>query len=229
MIAYVNERMSPEMIERLESMGFSARKLPPCPDLVPPTNSHPDMLALPVGKTVFVYKNMQTSLEGFEKIIEIPEPLGEKYPHDVLLNIAVVGDLVIANTKTASGFVLDHLEKMGKKIRHTNQGYAHCSTCIVSDNAIITADESIARVAREEGIDALLISEGNIELPPYDTGFVGGASGAVNDKVVFLGSIDSHPDAEKIKAFCLSHGKTPVSLSPSPLAPLIDLGGIMFI
>lgn len=227
MIAYVNARMSPEMIEKLESMGFDVRKLPPSKNLVPPTDAHPDMLVLPVGETAFVCKNMTSvPLVGFDETVEIPEPLGEKYPHDVPLNIAVVGDTVIANTKTASRFVLDSLEKMGKKIRHINQGYAHCSTCIVGDNAIITADEGIARVAREEGIDTLLISKGNIELPPYDTGFVGGASGITDDKAVFLGSLSRHPDGEKIRSFCHAHGKNTVDLSDSPL---IDLGGIMFI
>ncbi len=226
MIAIVNGHAKPEILKSLEAHGFEVVPLAPHPALEEPTSAHADMLLLEADGTLLTHREYEIKPCGFDKILQIPERLGAKYPHDVLLNIAVVGDVVIANTKTASKFALDYLEKTGKKIRRVNQGYAHCSICVVGDNAIITADEGIARVAREEGIDALLISSGNISLPPYDTGFIGGASGATADTVYFCGSLSSHPDGEKIRTFCHTHGKNIVELSDSPLA---DVGGILFV
>lgn len=226
MIAYVNGRAKSEILKSLEAHGFEVCPLSPHPALEEPTSAHADMLLLAVDGTLLVPRGYEIEPYGFDKILQIPEPLGAKYPHDVLLNIAVVGDVVIANTKTASKFALDYLASLGKRIRHVNQGYAHCSTCIVGDNAIITADEGIAKVAAEEGIDVLLISKGNIELPPYGTGFVGGASGATKDTVCFCGSLSYYPDGEKIRSFCRTHGKNTVELYNSPLA---DVGGILFV
>ena len=52
------------------------------------------------------------------------------------------------------------LEKDGKRILHTNQSYAKCSSAVVGENAIITSDESIYRVCIENKIDVLKISVG---------------------------------------------------------------------
>ena len=47
-----------------------------------------------------------------------------------------------------------------------------------------------------------------------------------NDKVLFCGNIDLHPDVENIKAFCQKHKKTAVSLSDGEL---YDVGSIFFV
>ena len=47
---------------------------------------------------------------------------------------------------------------MGYEIINVKQGYAKCSICVVSDNAIITADKGIAKAAIQNRIDVLEIT-----------------------------------------------------------------------
>lgn len=225
MLAYISERADRALLQALRERGVEVRTIAPHPMLSEPVASHADMLMLDIGNTVLVPREFSAELTGFDDIITISEAMGDSYPRDVLLNIALVGKVAIANTRTASPTALAYLAEHGWRVRHVNQGYAHCSTCSVGDGAIITADEGIARVAREEGIDALLIHSGHIALPPYGYGFIGGASGSTDGAVWLCGSLDHHPDGEMIRKFCLGKHIEIIELSNAPLS---DVGGIIF-
>lgn len=225
MIAYLSEKADNRIIDSLIERGFEVKLLSPFNALSEPVSSHADMLLLTVGGTLFIHKDYDLEIKDFDKIININEPISEKYPNDILLNIAIVGKNAFANTKHSSKAVLKHLEKNGYSIHHVSQGYAHCSTCTVNENAIITADKGIAMTAQSVDVDVLLISEGNISLPPYKHGFIGGACGSSADSVYFCGSLSCHPDGEKIKNFIQSHQKSVIELGSFPLC---DIGGILF-
>ncbi len=225
MLAYINQNADKIIIDSLMQEGFEVILLAPFSALENPVNSHSDMLLFALGNTLFIHKDYHCKTKGFERIIKIEEPISCKYPNDILLNIALIGKNAFCNTKFASATVLEHLKNEGISIHHVSQGYAHCSTCTVSDNAIITADDGIEKAARTIGIDVLKISSGHVSLPPYDYGFIGGSCGAFSDKIYFCGSLKYHPDGEKIKQFCQKHKKTVVELCDSPLS---DVGGILF-
>ena len=224
MKAYISQNADKKIIDALKQEGFEEKLLAPFSALESPVDTHADMLLLAVGDTVFVHQDYKIDLDGFEKIIKIDEPMSNKYPNDVLLNIAIVGKNAFCNTKFASKTVLKHLEENNFSVHHVAQGYAHCSTCIVSENALISADKGIVEVAKGVGIDALLISSGHISLPPYEYGFIGGSCGSNGDKIYFCGALNHHPDGSKIRDFATKHGKIIVELSSSPLA---DIGGII--
>jgi hypothetical protein len=154
------------------------------------------------------------------------EPTGAEYPLDVLFNACLVGKRLICNKKTVSRLILDAAEDHGYEIIHVTQGYTKCSVCTVSDNAIITADKVICKECRATGLDVLLVREGHISLDGMNYGFIGGASGACADKVLFCGNVDLHPDADAIKSFCQKHKKHAVSLSDEEL---YDVGSIFFV
>ena len=230
MYAFINSEASDEIMSPLKKEGFYIVPIPPFPKLAGPVSTHTDMLMFSCESTVFlpkdyVFPDMQALKTAFENIIYINEPFSEKYPNDVRLNIALVGNDVFVNVKYASKTVLEYLYRQGKKIHHVAQGYAHCSVCILSDEAIITSDSGIADCARKAGKDVLVIEKGNVSLPPYNYGFIGGASGCVNGKVYFCGSYHLHPSKDSIDSFCKKHGVTPVSLGSLPLS---DVGGILF-
>ena len=229
MTAYLSSLAPQKITKALNARGIRTVALPAFSALSSPVDSHADMLLLDADGSLFVYEGY--SFEGIEElrskfssVTAISAPKSSDYPHDVALNVAIVGSRVLANTKSASPVALDYLESIGKTVLHVNQGYAHCSVCTVSDNAIITADQGIARAADKSGISVLLIDSGHVALPPYDHGFIGGASGSDEKNVYFCGSLAHHPNGEDIKSFCLLHGKTPVELSDSPL---FDIGGIL--
>ena len=225
MLAYLSQNADKRIVDAIKQEGFETITLAPFLALENPVDTHADMLLLGVSNVLFVHKNYPCEIMGFEKVIRIDEPMGAKYPSDVPLNIAIVGKHVFANTKFASKIALEYLENKGFTIHHVAQGYAHCSTCIVSENAIISSDQGIINKAQQVGIDTLEISEGSISLPPYNHGFIGGCCGSHKDKIYFCGSLDYHPDGDKIREFCKKHSKTTVELFD---APLTDIGGILF-
>ena len=225
MLAYLNQNADKKIFDSLERAGVDAFPLAPFSALSDPVSAHADMLICAVGDKLFIPSGYHLESKC-RQIIETDDGLGKKYPNDISLNIAIVGNNAFCNTKYASKTVIGYLEKEGYAIHHVNQGYAHCSTCIVDNGAIITADEGIYRTARENGLDALLIFEGHISLPPYSHGFIGGAMGSTDDAVYFCGSLKYHPSGKEIRSFIEERGKAVIELCESPL---MDIGGILFV
>lgn len=235
MFAITDQRISAVAVSALEKYGFEPILLPPADYLSAAVASHTDMLIFMGFGRLFCHRRYY---EGNSALIDrtialsrleltlSDEPTGEKYPLDVLFNACLVGNRLICNEKTISRLILEAARGLGCEIINVPQGYTKCSVTVVSDNAIITADKAIAATCRGMGIDVLEISEGHISLPPYNFGFIGGASGVCRDKVFFCGLLDSHPDGERIKEFCEKHKKTAISLTDGELQ---DVGSLYFI
>ena len=234
MYVLADQIIHPEVLSTLNREGFEAILLPPASYLQPPVASHTDMLIFIGFDRLFCHRHYyESNAELIDKICEISgnalsfsdEPAGEKYPFDVLFNACLVGNRLICNRKTVSHLILEAANSKNCEIINVPQGYTKCSVCIVSDNAIITADKAIYEACRDT-FDVILISEGHISLPPYNFGFIGGVSGTCGDKVYFCGSLDTHPDGDIIKEFCVKHKKIPISMGDSELQ---DVGSLFFI
>ena len=234
-LALLGEDAPQEIADALRALGFSVRALPCDSRLAAPVRSHADMLMLPVGKVVFtsskylsVAEDIFNELEslGYEIVACNAEIRGE-YPHDVAFDALALKSAIIARLDSLPDEVKAHAANVGFSLIDSKQGYAKCSAVRVSESAVITADKNIARAAEASGADALLISAApeKIRLDGYDYGFIGGASGVLEDTVYFTGDISSHPDAERIAEFCKAHEKKMISLSDEPLN---DVGGIFF-
>ena len=235
MIVLVDERIDLSSLLALKKTGAESFLMPPSQFLQKGVASHPDMLIFVGFGKLFCHANYYVENKHLiDKIITSSrlelilsnEEMGEKYPNDVKFNAALVGNKLICNRKTVSKLILAEAEKNGCEIIHVSQGYTKCSVCIVSENAIITSDKPIFDACIAHGIDALLITEGNIDLPGYNYGFIGGATGILGDSVYFCGDISKHHDGERIIEFCQNHGKTANSLSDQNL---LDVGTIFFI
>ncbi len=231
-IALVDCRISAQIYESLGAYADKIIKLPPLSRLSSPVASHPDMLVWCHGGKIVTYEeylseNAEIFSElcscGFE-IIPTAEVPCDGYPEDVRLNCALVGEKLIAHKRYMSEEILRIASAEGISILHANQGYAKCATAVISGEAVITSDPSIAKAAAAANIDVLTVREGHVRLDGYDTGFIGGACGATEGEVLFCGDIDMHPDAQAIKDFCRRHGKSVVALSTEPL---YDYGTVM--
>ena len=97
---------------------------------------------------------------------------------------------------------------------------------IVDSSSIITSDRSINEAAKSVGIDTLLISNNFIDLPGYNHGFIGGASGSYDDTIYITGRIDHHPDRNKIESFIESKNMKLKVLSGKRI---IDAGSLFFL
>ena len=146
------------------------------------------------------------------------------YPGDAQMNVCILGDKVIYNPKTVPNSIVKYLTiKSGAVQISSRQGYSRCSVCVVSGNAIITADEGICRSAEAHGIDVLKIRPGYIDLPGFDYGFIGGASFKISDtKLAFTGTLNRHPDAASIIKFVGLHNVNIVYITDKPA---FDIGG----
>jgi hypothetical protein len=137
----------------------------------------------------------------------------------------VIGNKIICKSDSVSHAIPEFAKEHGYEIIHTNQGYPTCSVLTFGSSAI-TADAGLADLLEKNGIRVTLIKSGGISLPPYEYGFIGGASGVVGNKVYFFGNLDLHPDAEIIRRAIEGEGYTAISLSDEELG---DFGGIIAI
>ena len=232
MTAVVDIRIPKAAEASLVANGFSVVKLPPHPTLPRPVASHPDMLVFFDRDCIFCTRSyfeiakqeLEVISENCQKPIRlVSDEVGFVYPRDILLNAAPLGDRLICHSKhTARELTALY------KVIPVKQGYAKCSTAIIGDNAIITADSGIAKKAAALGIDVLKVSaaEGAIELEGYGYGFIGGACALFENTLYSCGNIELHPDYEAIRDFCEAHGVALCSLTDGKLC---DVGGIIFI
>ena len=235
MIALIDCRTSAITLDSLKNHGVEPVLMPPSPSLQTGVASHTDMLVFIGFGRLFCHTSYYESNNALiDNIIQLSglslslssEEWTNDYPRDVLFNACLIGNKLICNDKTVSRDVLRTACDSGIEIVNVSQGYTKCSICAVSDNAIITADKSIAKACQKVGMDVLLVSEGHISLPPYKFGFIGGTSGLCKDSVYFCGSLLTHHDGDRINEFCLKHGKKAVSLSNGDLQ---DVGSIFFV
>ncbi len=181
-------------------MGLDLVFLPSEPSLPEPVSAHADMLMFGNIVQKDYYERNKELFREYD-IVLAEEKFGNEYPKDVLLNAFAVGDTLFGRLESLSGEV----KKLYPKVINLRQGYAKCSTLLFGNNAI-TADKGIASVLTEYGLNVLVITPGHIALPGYDYGFIGGASFVYENKIIFFGNIEEHPDYAFIKNFITSAG-----------------------
>ncbi len=221
----LSENVSKMCSDSLKGRGYELCLLPAFSKLSSPVASHVDMLMCFDGKQIITHSEYyKVSREIFDSLYGIDvvlsdENISDEYPGDVLFNGFFVGDMcLVAKSNSISRII----KKKAKEIIGVKQGYASCSVCKVSDRAFITSDKGIADCLKERHYDVLMIEKGYIALPPYDYGFIGGASVVLDDEVCFFGSIEEHPDYAEISRFIKKNGKKISSLSNEKLC---DIGG----
>lgn len=219
-----------KIINSLQSLGIEVIPVKPCFSLSDSVNSHADMILHHVGDNRAIVANGEEYLKfklqshGFEVTFS-NKCISKIYPNDVPLNAARVGNRLIANQASLDETIITDCIENGIKIIPVNQGYAKCSTVVVDENSIITADQSIAKAATAAQMDTLLIEPGYISLKGCNYGFIGGTCGFINQKtIVFSGNIEAHPNYNIIKSFFRERNIQMIALTNGDL---IDIGGII--
>ena len=218
----------------LISLGYTPLLLPKCIRLQDGVASHTDMLVFFFGAEYLCTKEYYAQAKDiFDKIDELgytprftDELHGKDYPSDVLFNALLLKNRIYGLTSALSKELINLANKYKIEIVNVRQGYTKCSVCKVSENAIITADEGIAKAAQARGVDVLQIRAGHVRIDGYDCGFIGGSSGASDGAVYFCGDVLSHPDGKMISEFCEKHKKSCISLSNDTL---FDVGTLFFL
>ncbi|MBE7046840.1 MAG: hypothetical protein E7396_05425 [Ruminococcaceae bacterium] len=169
---------------------------------------HPDIQIAHIDDRLYVsapeffdYYKEKLSLYGVN-VLRGNRSIQSNYPDDIAYNVLRVGETSFAKNKYTDEVCLFHLNSLNIKIIDVAQGYAKCNVCVIDKNSIITSDASIYKMAKENNVDALLISPGDIKLSGFEYGFIGGASFMLNKNTLcFLGDISHHKDYDKILDF----------------------------
>ncbi len=235
MLAVTNHTFPKDAEDALSKLGHRALRLPPHSNLPAPVASHPDMLLFFAPDAIFCtksyYRIASRELDEISLVYGAPirfteQEYGNVYPHDVLLNALPLGKNLFCNTKTVARELLE----LAFIPHHVNQGYTKCSALPLGNNALITADSSIAERAKNCGVDVLQIQAGHISLSGYDYGFIGGCASFAPrrniDTIFFCGDVSQHPDYNRINSFCKTHDFSIVNLSNIGLC---DVGTIFMI
>ncbi|MDP4120180.1 MAG: hypothetical protein Q8876_03885 [Bacillota bacterium] len=185
---------------------------------------HADLQLLHFGDSLFI---TFTDVKNYDFLIPHRtyfSPVG-KYPNNILLNALIIGQYIFCHKKYINKTVIEIAEQKNMEVVHVNQGYTKCSAAVVSENALITADDSIFLAASKKGLDVLKIRPGFIELPGVNYGFIGGTCGKIDkNTLAFAGKVESHPDYELMKSFAQNYHVDLYSLTNEPL---YDIGGII--
>lgn len=193
-----------------------------------PEQKHADMQVSPINDKIFILNECTALAEKLlnERLIFCNKKAGKKYPENILLNYLFLNNTLYGKLSAIDKNLLDYCNKNSIRTVNINQGYARCSTFVLNNNAVITSDLSIEKALKNDGVEVLLISSGNIVLEGYNYGFIGGAGGKIDDNTVaFFGKIQNHPDYILIEKFCKRHNVTIKVICKN--MPLTDIGGIV--
>jgi len=212
----------PENIKNeLKKYARNIIELVPSPHLSGCVKAHPDTLIFADNGRLFVgreYLSLVPELNNSGLEIIETDDVKSPYPTEASLNAfslrANNKDILFGNTKTLDKTLISYYDT----VVSVKQGYAHCSTAKICDNAVITADMGIYDAVIANGCDALLISSGNIKLTGYEYGFIGGASVLCDNKLLFFGDVTKHHDYNKMKEFSSKFEVELCSLSNGELA-----------
>lgn len=219
-----------DIISALEREGIEVVKIAPLDALPTPVSAHSDMQLLHLGGdnilTVKEAKYLKTNLTNFGfNIEELFTKIGDEYPQDISLNFLLLNNRCFGMSSIMPLQLNNYCDHAGLQVVHSKQGYARCSVAVVAKNAAITADATLYRLLTNADIDTLMVGSGDINLPGYGTGFIGGCCGLISkDRLAFTGSLLQYCYGVQVLTFLAKHRVAPVYLTNGKL---MDIGGIL--
>lgn len=224
----IDYRASQETVDALLKMNINIIKTPKLDNVYDAINGHTDIMIHKLdNKTAVcepvVYDYFKKKLPEIN-IIKGCTKLFDKYPGNIAYNTLRVGDRVFCKIDNTDYKIISHYKNKGFTIIDIKQGYAKCSVCPIADNAIITSDKGISKIAKVYDFDTLLIDDSNVKLKGFKNGFFGGATGLIDDKLLVNGDISLHKNHKEIIDFCSKYNISVLSLNNKEI---VDIGSII--
>ena len=212
---YVSGEAHPTLIRYIESRGYEPVLLDPLAEVDSPIAAHADIQMCRLG----CRDDSPVIRAAADELVL----MSGSYPCDVPFNAAATGSFFVHRLELTSPRLLAAAQSLGMEMIDVRQGYAKCSIVVVDENSIITYDRGIA-AACEGKLDVLLIRPGHINLPGYDTGFIGGCTGRLGDEIIFNGKLSAHPNGDAMRGFIEERGLLCTAVGDYPLT---DIGSII--
>ena len=227
MSTFVMSGLYPEFCDAVRNLGHNAIETDSVEIFHKPERTHADMQVLPIKDKVFILNECKVlaSKLSQHKVVYCESKAEREYPKNILLNCLFLNNTLYGKLDYIDKKVIEYCRRHDIKLVNVNQGYTRCSTLVINEKAVITSDKSIEKALKNNGVEVLLISSGNIRLEGFDYGFIGGCGTKINDKIVFFGNIENHPDYRQIKVFLKYYNSTIEILCKH--LPLTDIGGIV--
>ena len=231
----IDYRASTEIKGNLANMGITVICTSSCNNLPWQVNGHPDMVYHRVTeklacvapdcftdlmKAFSLHKNI---FEG-RVFIKGDTTLGRDYPKDVPYNLLRIGNRIFGKLAATDKKLLKAIEEEGIELVDVKQGYAKCSVAVVSETSAITSDAGLIKELEHHGIQSLYLEPGGIVLPGYEYGFIGGASGLLENTFFLTGKYEQDSINKRIEEFVDEMGVHIVYLSNEKI---VDLGSIL--
>lgn len=232
-IVVLGEKYADILDKSLNMLGLSPIYVPDNPSVDARLSGHVDLSVFHAGEDrVFLAPYLKNT--GFAQYLEkngffieyADINQSEKYPNDAQLNITACGSALVYGRKTAYPPIINYLTNNHKFTAiPINQGYAKCSILAADEHSIITQDRGAAQACAAAGFDVLCVAPGYVSLPGFEYGFLGGSGFKLSaDTLAFTGTLDEHPDKERILDFLHARGVKPVYLTDRPV---FDVGSII--
>ena len=225
----IDYRSSDLEVSRLEKITDTILLSPKCASTYEAIDGHPDIQFVPLDtSTLLINKDIpndfiQSLKSNNIDVLYSTNIIYGSYPTNIILNAVNLDSYFIHNLNFTDKTLLNHVKH--KTLIDVKQGYTKCSTAVVSNTALITSDPSIMKSIKNTDLDALYIPPGDIILPGFDYGFIGGTCGLIDNNVLaFFGSLDRYEHKDDIYAFLKKHKVEPYFLNDSKL---IDRGSII--
>lgn len=219
----ISNKASDTLKEFLVNEGISFLLSKDNPHLDPRIADHPDLSLFVLDRENIlvaseVYDYYRENIKG--KNLIRGEEVARKYPKDAIYNLVRFKNFYIHNDFTEENikkFFYEH------DIAHlkVKQGYSRCSTIVLND-CLLTSDYGIYNSLKDR-VKVRLLEEDKILLDGFDKGFIGGACGLYDNKLIFTGDIRSHRSFSLIKTACKEEGLDILY----PETDLVDLGSLL--
>ena len=231
MICFVDYRTTEEEINNLKSLNLIAIKVPKTDLVYEAINGHVDIQLNVLNKDlkhIIIHRDMDDNFKNILKennisFITSKNSLSNKYPKNILLNGLILQDYFIHNTNYTDPNLLESQKE--KTIIKVKQGYTKCSILPLKENVFITSDKGIFDSLKNKNFDILFLPPGDILLPPFEYGFIGGTGGMISkDTLALFGNLDNYLYGDQVKAFLKKHKLKYVPLKKGKLS---DRGSIL--
>ena len=223
-----------KILNKIETLGFEICLMPLNKNASFLCESHPDISLCRISNNELIYskdcdeKLLSTLHSKGLILIEGNSSIGSKYPSEIKYNAARIGKYLIHKLNSTDSKILEECEKRNIELLNVKQGYTQCSLAVVKQDLAITSDLGIYNTLKNtEEISLLLIPpQESIRLYDGKTGFIGGASGRIDDQHFSIaGNASLLNNYKEINKFLENNEVKLISLSDE--MPF-DLGTLMF-
>lgn len=224
----VDQKMPQELVEKLKVFPYELVKTRTNKNINSSLNSHPDILvhALPNGDIICDRDNFSYYRDKFKgrKLFMTEKSLGDAYENHVYLNAFFYENYLVGNLKLLDKNLLNFYRQKNFELINVKQGYSKCSS-LVTNKFIATSDMGIYKALRDK-INVIKINHKEIILKDYPYGFIGGASGFIDNNLILTGSLGKHSSGYLIEIECQKEKLKILELGQNILE---DFGSILLI